>query len=263
MNKKLEFKHFAATQTFGLNDEDEIDMRAEVGLLTRNVKFRGDPKTSAHNQYGANIFLHSTGDDSLTARIEHIEVTDAGQAFKLGRYPIHFHMIGTVHNSYVRGNAVHQTYNRAFTFHGVSHLRLLDNVAYDTMGHAVFIEDAIEKKNQIKRNLVMKSKRSWSLLNTDQTPASFWITHPDNDFVDNHAAGSDRYGYWYDLQTHSIGPSANKNICPENERLGEFIGNHAHSNGRYGLRMFHNMIPRAYPCKPIKYDATRLDDPFW
>jgi len=69
-------------------------------------------------------------------------------------------MIGTVHNSYCVGNAVHQTYNRAFTMHGVSHLRLTDNVAYDTKGHTVFIEDAIEKKNQIKRNLVIKTKSS-------------------------------------------------------------------------------------------------------
>jgi hypothetical protein len=53
-------------------------MRAEVGLLSRNIVFRGDPETSAQNQYGAMIFMHSVGDDSLTARIEHIEVTDAG-----------------------------------------------------------------------------------------------------------------------------------------------------------------------------------------
>lgn len=53
-------------------------MRAEIGLLTRNVKFRGDPETSLPNQYGATIFLHSEGDDSLVARLEYIELTDVG-----------------------------------------------------------------------------------------------------------------------------------------------------------------------------------------
>lgn len=53
-------------------------MRAEVGLLTRNVKFRGDPETSAMNQYGAAIFIHSEGDDSVVARLDHIELTDVG-----------------------------------------------------------------------------------------------------------------------------------------------------------------------------------------
>lgn len=53
-------------------------MRAEVGLLSRNVKYRGDPETSPENQYGATIFLHSMGDDSLTARIEYVELENVG-----------------------------------------------------------------------------------------------------------------------------------------------------------------------------------------
>jgi len=112
------------------------------------------------------------------------------------------------------------------------------------MGHAVFIEDAVETKNLIVNNLVVDTRASDSLLNTDQTPGSFWITHPDNIFRGNHAAGSDRYGYWFDLQVHSTGPSLDVNICPENSKLGEFRDNVAHSNGRYGLRIFHQLIPR-------------------
>jgi len=71
-------------------------MRAEVGLLSRNVVFRGDPETSSANQYGAIIFMHSMGDDSIVGKISHVEFTDVGQAFKVGRYPIHFHMVGNV-----------------------------------------------------------------------------------------------------------------------------------------------------------------------
>lgn len=53
--------------------------------------------------------------------------------------------------------------------------------------------------------------------------------------------------------------------CPENSRVGTFFNNTAHSNGRYGLRIFHNMIPRKDPCLPIKFDLAadeRGDDPF-
>lgn len=49
LDKPLEFQHFAAIQRFGANNEDFIEMRAEVGLLTRNVMYRGDPETSAQN----------------------------------------------------------------------------------------------------------------------------------------------------------------------------------------------------------------------
>ena len=33
--------------------------------------------------------------------------------------------------------------------------------------------------------------------------------------------------------------------------------------GRYGLRIFHNMVPREFPCNPIVYDPTVPDDPWW
>lgn len=205
--------------------------------------------------------MHSAGDDSLAARLSYTEFTNVGQAFKQGRYPIHFHLIGEVPMSYALGNSVHKSFNRAFTIHGTKYLRLIDNVAFDTKGHTIFIEDGIERRNLVQGNLIMMTKRSWSLLNTDQTPAGIWITNPDNDFIGNHAAGSDRYGFWYDLQEHSIGPSADTNVCPENEQVGVFKDNHAHSTGRYGLRIFHNMVPRKYPCRPIVYDGTNITDP--
>ena len=46
LDKPLEFKHFAETQHYG---NETIDMRAEVGLLSRNVVYRGDPETSTVN----------------------------------------------------------------------------------------------------------------------------------------------------------------------------------------------------------------------
>jgi hypothetical protein len=56
-------------------------MRAEVGLLTRNVIYRGDPETSADNEYGAHIMVHAEGSENLIARIEYIELFNVGQAF--------------------------------------------------------------------------------------------------------------------------------------------------------------------------------------
>ena len=172
-------------------------------------------------------------------------------------------MIGAVHKSYIKGIALHQSNNRAFTMHGTHYLRVMENVIFEAKGHTIFIEDAIETNNYIYKNLITKTMRSMSLLNTDQTPGNVWLTHPNNIFIDNAAAGSDRYGYWFDLQEHAMGPSADDTICPEYEKVGEFRGNSAHSNGRYGLRLFHNMIPRKYPCKPIVYDPANETDPWW
>jgi len=121
LDTALANKHFAGTEYYGT---DFIDMRAEVGLLTRNVKYQGDPDFSEPNQYGATIMLHSDGDDTSKGRISYTELFNCGQAFKVGKYPIHFHMIGYVSASFVRGNAIHQSYNRATTIHGVHGLTI-------------------------------------------------------------------------------------------------------------------------------------------
>ena len=111
--------------------------------------------------------VHSDGGEKLIARIAYIELFNVGQAFQLGRYPIHFHLIGAVHYSYIKGNAIHQSYNRACTIHGVHYLRLIDNVAYNVMGHTFFIEDAAETNNYLENNLAIWMRKSWSLLNSD------------------------------------------------------------------------------------------------
>ena len=62
---------------------------------------------------------------------------------------IHFHMIGAVKNSYARYNSIHHTYQRAIAIHGCHYARVIGNVAFETTGHTIFIEDGVETKNQI------------------------------------------------------------------------------------------------------------------
>lgn len=89
-------------------------------------------------------------------------------------------MSGDVTGSYVRGCAIHHTFNRAVTIHGVHGLLVEHNVAYHVMGHAFFIEDGIETGNTIQYNLGVYVTSSSSLLNVDVTPGTFWITNPNN-----------------------------------------------------------------------------------
>lgn len=256
LDRPLLHKHLGEVRWFGGH---AVEMRAEVGLLTRNVVVQGDD-ASASFRFGATIMLHSPEHESVVARIEHVEVRNAGQAFRMGRYPIHLHMVGQVRQSYIRGCSVHHSFNRAFTIHGVHYLRVQRNVAYEIMGHAYFIEDAVETKNVIEGNLGLVIRASSTLLNTDQTPAAFWITNPDNVVRHNAAAGSQNYGFWISPEPHATGASAglSHNICPQHTPLLQFRDNVAHSNGRYGLRIYEVFKPRQRPCDPSSPFVTAV-----
>jgi hypothetical protein len=100
------------------------------------MRVQGNSPFSQLDKHGCHIMVHSRGKasimdlnagESAVARLENMEIRYAGQGFRLGRYPVHLHMIGTVRNSYVRKNSIHHTYNRAVAIHGVHYLRVQDN----------------------------------------------------------------------------------------------------------------------------------------
>lgn len=74
--------------------------------------------------------------------MENTEVRHMGQAFRLGRYAIHFHLSGSMNGSYVRQCAIHHSHNRALTAHGVHDIIIERNVAYDITGHTFFVVSA-------------------------------------------------------------------------------------------------------------------------
>ena len=104
-------------------------------------------------------------------------------------------------------------------------------------------EDGIETNNWYIHNLGVLTRGSSSLLNTDQIPATFWITNPRNIFIDNAAVASCAYGFWYDLDDHPSGPSFTTNVCPNKEPFGTFENNVAHTCSEFGLRIWETYVP--------------------
>ena len=138
---KLAHQHLGVTETY--EDSHSIEMRAEVGLLSHNVIVEGSQNEGGlglgEDQYGAQIMIHRSGPYPTPIRIEHVEVRYGGQAFRLGRYAIHFHLTGSMSGSYVKNCAIHHSNNRALTAHGVHDLLVEGNVAYDIKGHTFFV----------------------------------------------------------------------------------------------------------------------------
>ena len=256
LDKKLDFMHFGRI-TF------DVDERGEVGLLTRNIKIQAS-EDAAESYLGGHIMAMVTS----KMYVEGVELNRMGQHMQLARYPIHWHLVGDAKGQYIRNAAIHDTYNRCVTVHGTNELRVENNVTYNTVGHCFFLEDGIERGNEFVKNLAIQTKchptkecvptnlaangennytyanrmavrqvsfgAKDTLLPSDNTVASYWITNPDNTYIGNVAAGSEENGFWVSLPEHPNGAfegsDASKATWPRRTRFREFRDNVAHSN---------------------------------
>jgi hypothetical protein len=253
LDKKLDFMHFGKI-TF------DVDERGEVGLLTRNIKLQASADAEQAPFYGGHVM--AMGASKMF--VEGVEFNRMGQNLTLARYPIHWHLVGDARGQYIRNASIHDTYNRCVTVHGTNNLQVENNVTYNTVGHCFFLEDGIETGNQYIRNLAIQTKCHTSkpcdptnlapfgstgdglnfkttgqdskdvLIPSDNTVSSFWITHPDNIYRDNVAAGSDATGFWFAFPEHPVGKfegtEISRNTWPRRMKFREFKGNVAHSN---------------------------------
>ncbi|CAH1264696.1 TMEM2 [Branchiostoma lanceolatum] len=262
---------------------DEVDLRGEVGLLTRNVKFQGEVEDSCYGDNRCQFFDFDTYGGHLkilkyfkNVHLSGIEFTRMGQQI-LGRYPVHFHMTGDVDEvgcysrpTYVRELSIHHCFSRCVTIHGTNGLLVQDTVGYETLGHCYFLEDGAEQRNVLDHNLGL-STRYGTLLPTDRDAdmcrnildgvygdykpnvyseclmlTTFWITHPNNNLINNVAAGTEGTGIWYLFHQEPTGLSAGS-LPPFQSSyspMGRFYNNRAHSNG-HGM-----MIEAGVKTKP-------------
>jgi len=234
-----------------------VDMRAEVGLLTRNILIRGEmgdecqPEDESGDELNEcqdfdfdNFGGHTRAINGFKAyNIVGAEVTNMGQMTILGSYPIHIHMaLDTARGAVIEQNSIHHCFSRCVTIHGSHGVLIQDNVGYDTFGHCFFTEDGGEKDTTFNGNLGL-STRKGVVTPSDVEPSTFWITSPLTTFTNNAAAGSDNShgsGIWYLFPDEPVGPSAGLGLFRHREAkmtpILPFENNSAHSNGKIGLR---------------------------
>jgi len=210
------------------NNYRGIEMRGEVGLLTRNIVIRGDASSESTLFGGHTMYLSGS-----TISLRGVEVTRAGQNGVLGRYPVHFHVAGNVtQKAYIEDNAIHNCYQRCITVHNTHGITVQRNVGYNTLGHCYFLEVATETQNQFNYNLGIWAKATQGIpLPSDTQPAIFWITNPQNSFVGNHAVGG-THSIWFALPHYDLiidTAPTDKLISPRKANILKFIGNVAHS----------------------------------
>lgn len=167
-----------------------VDERAEVGLISRNVKLTSTITGSdIHN--GGEIMIMS-GFDAVA--IQGVEIEKFGKD-SLAHYPIHFHMVDTVEQRsvLVDSNSVHHSYNKCFVLHATNGVTLSNNVCARAVGHLFYMESGTEVDNTIIHNLGIGAMSNAFSIPAGNTAAmdAFWT----GDYLVNGVGGAAGNGY--------------------------------------------------------------------
>ena len=240
LDSPLIYMHWGKEQIYNNGTRDIVlDERAEVGLLTRNLKIQGD-SSSELNGFGGHIMSMTNS----ISNASNIELYRMGQKSKVGRYPWHWHLLGDADGQFIKNAGIHNSFNRVITVHGTNNTLVEGNVAYDFIGHGYFLENGSETGNLFKNNLGVVCKRpvegeettpsdigsgSGRGAEPEAFPVTFWIANPNNDFIGNVSAGSDGSGFWHVILEEVLNNN-NSNYVPGKQPMGIFDDNKAHSN---------------------------------
>jgi hypothetical protein len=170
--------------------------RGEVANLSRNVVVESaDPQgTRGHTMYHR----------SSAGSISYAEFRHLGKKGVLGRYSLHFHLVGdTMRGSSVIGASIWDSDNHWLTVHGSRYLVIRDCVGYQSVGHGFYVEDGTETYNVFDRNLAVRATAAEPLpqqaLPFDHNDgAGFWWANCLNVFTRNVACDCGRYGFRFE-----------------------------------------------------------------
>jgi hypothetical protein len=182
--------------------QGEGERRGEVANLSRNVLVRSEDPNGArgHTMY----HKYSAGS------ISYAEFRHLGKEGVLGKYPIHFHLVGdTMRGSYVLGASIWDSGNRWVTIHGANYLVVRDCVGFQSVGHGYFLENGTESCNVLDRNLAAQSFSGKPLPKQElafdsNEGAGFWWANSQNTFTRNVAVECDNYGFRYEVPVKSV-----------------------------------------------------------
>ena len=184
LDKPLAFAHTA-----------EGDYRADVANLSRNVIVESaDP---------AGVRGHTMYHRDSAGSVSYTEFRHLGKENVLGRYSLHFHLVGdTMRGSSVIGASIWDSGNRWITVHGTNYLVVRDCVGYQSIGHGYFLEDGSEVFNVFDHCLAVQAFLGKPLpkqvLPFDKNDGSgFWWSNCHNTFTRNTACECDEYGYFF------------------------------------------------------------------
>ncbi len=153
-----------------LKKDREVDLRAAVGLLSRNIRIVSEGNIPSQpftqtpgNFYGGHTIVRQ---GFASFQVQGVEFYQLGQGGAKGRYPVHFHMdrktpqaVATIDDptpeplNYLKDCSIWDSMTRWVTVHATQGMYLARDVGYKSIGHGYYLEDATEVNNRLYANL--------------------------------------------------------------------------------------------------------------
>lgn len=220
------------------------EYRVEVANLSRNVVV----ESAAPDGVRGHTMYHRDSAGSIS----YAEFRHLGKRGVLGKYPIHYHLVGdTMRGSSVVGVSIWDSHNRWVTIHGTQYLVVRDCIGYQSVGHGFFLEDGTEVFNVLDRNLAVQAMIGEPLpkqaLPFDLNDgAGFWWANSLNAFTRNVAVECDQHGFRFEaVKTDRFDPALPVRQPDGSEKRQDirtlpflcFDDNEAHCQRRFGLNL--------------------------
>lgn len=257
-----------------------IPVRAEVGLLSRNVVIQGEESAvsafhlpvSGLRHFGHIMLMDDdpTDTDVPFCEVQWTEIRNLGVEATIRRYPFHWHELGDAFEltdkPYLKNSSIHSSVNRFLSVHHTEYVTVENNVGYDCQGIGFYLEDVATvaypdydrvRNVELRDNLGLKVNRvpdtvtnngiESFIFEIDQLePSVFWVINPENQVEGNHAGGAAGHGFY-------LQPQKGEEYSHTTANGFYFRDNVAHSNGQHGF--YHNARPR------WQYDSSAGDLP--
>ena len=229
-------------------DDESIDIRAAVGLLTHNVRVRGNMTDSnSDTLFGGHTFAKG----NVVQRIENAEVSYCGQAPGKRGHCLHLSDLPEALSplSYVKSSSIHHGFYRAISLTKTFHTTISNNVGYWVEGH-MFAGDDKSEFNTVAGNLGINDLATLGCGRSDCKPNTFSIFHPNNFYRSNHAIDGMAQAFGFSMK------------CGSESRkfpVAELFNNTGGRHGGYGITSGCQYSPESASCKDLAITRFGLD----
>jgi len=252
LNGTTRYKHLGEETTI---DGHTYTQRAEVGLLTRNIKVQsGNLATTAKQSFGCRIFVSTYsfhGRRVGNAQLYGVEISNCGQLGYIDsfdpRYALAISNIRSITSSevtYIRRSSIHDSYNSGIGVFGSDNVLITDNVIHVTVGPSLIVQGSghILEKNMATVALFPGTYPGTEDTKNVEWTANFVLVGTKNvEMIGNAAAGGARIGF------HIDGESCDSPVVNGTPR---WEGNVAHST-LHGIHVGYS--DGVSPCFELSY----------